>query len=404
MALVFLSTYIFLVMVEQILSYFIFSSVEIIAISVSFLFFLIQLFFYFSYYKTPYTYAKKMDRESRAEAVSKPRVTVIIASENEGNELAKNLPFILEQDYEDFEVVVVNNGSTDETDEVLNSLKLRYPHLYYTYLPYSTDDESFNKRKLALTLGIKAAKGDVLLFTEPYSKPVSKNWISSVIREISEEKDVVLGYAYYRKTKKLFNSLARFDNHFFSMQYLSMAIKKKIFTGTYKNIAFKKSLFFENKGFASFLNVENGEDVFINQIITKDNTAVAISQDSFVEISLESFSLWKQIKKSYSLAKKYFKGKATSLFAFEVLTRYFFYIAIIALIVYGAVVGQWAVLGIAVFLFLFRLIVQLVIFNKSAKYFYTGKFYSTFFLLDIFQPIYNMRFITRNRGNLRGRK
>lgn len=389
------------VMIDYLLSHFTFSYVEIIALSILSLLFLIQLFYYIYYYNTPYRCAKK-EKNKEKESVPNPKVSVIIASENEGGELGKNLPSILEQNYDDFEVIVVNNGSTDETDYVLNSLKLGNPHLYYTYLPYSEDDESFNRRKLALTIGVKAAKGDVLLFTEPYSKPVSKNWISSMVREISEEKEIVLGYSFFTKVKKQFNRLARLDNHFFSMQYLSMAIKNRAFIGTYRNIAFKKHLFFDNKGFASCLNIENGEDVFINQIMKKGNTAVALSQDSFIETSLDSFSLWKEIKKSYSIAKNYFKGNAISLFSFEILTRYFFYLGMIVTIAYSIVFDKWGILGISAFLFLFRLVVQLIVINKSCKYFSAGKFYFSLSLLDVFLPIYNLRFKTKNRGNLRG--
>lgn len=391
-------------MIHQLLSYFTFTNIEIIALSIFLFLFLIQLFYYLNYYKKPYSCAKKIDKGDVEEATATPKVSVIIASENEGNELSENLPFILDQNYKDFEVIVVNNGSTDETDDILNSLKLKNNHLYYTYLPYSEDDESFNRRKLALTIGIKAAKGDILLFTEPYSKPISENWISSMVKEFTDEKEVVLGYSCFSRVKALFNRFARLDNHLFSMQYLSMAIKKKAFIGTYRNLAFRKHVFFDNKGFASCLNIENGEDVFINQIITKNNTAVALSQDSFIETSLEKFSLWKEIKKSYSIAKNYFKGGAVSLFAFEVFSRYLFYIGLTALIVYSILFSQWGMLGITVLLFIIRLIVQLVIINKSAKYFLSGKFYFSTPFLDIFLPIYNLRFKSKNRGNLRGRR
>jgi len=390
-------------MIEQILSYFTFSGLEIILLLVLFLLFLIQLFFYLSYYSKPFSYVKKREKDDYFPVSAKPKVSVIIASENEAGELAKNLPVILGQDYADFEVIVVNNGSTDESEELLQSLKLHNPHLYYTYLPYS-NDKSFGRRKLALTIGIKAAKGDVLLFTEPYSRPISDKWISSMVSEISDKKEIVLGYSFYGVTKNFFNSMARFDNHFFSMQYLSMAIKGKPYTGTYRNVAFKKHLFFDNKGFASHLNLENGEDVFINQIITQDNTAVSLSHDSFIETSIKRFSLWKQIKKSYSLAKTYFRNSAISLFGVEIASRYLFYLSFVVLCVYGIINHHWALLGISVLLFLSRLIVQILTVNKSARYFYSGKFYFIFILLDILLPIYNLQFITRNKGSLRRRK
>lgn len=385
------------IMFDEFLSYFVFDETEIVVLSVFLIIFFVQIFFYLGYYKKPYSYAKKKDNTDDIPLSSIPKVSVIIASENEAEELAKNLPSILEQDYPDFEVIVVNNGSTDESETVLQSLKLKNPHLYYTFLPYSNDNH-FGRRKLALTIGIKAAKGDILLFTEPYSKPMSNKWISIMAKELPDGKEVVLGYSFYRKTKSLFNKMARFDNLFFSMQYLAMAIKNKGYIGTYRNIAFKKRLFFDNKGFAAHLNLENGEDVFINQIITPYNTAVAICQDSFIETSIERYSLWKQIKKSYFQTKANIRGSVALIFSLETFSRYLFYLILIALVTYSVFTRHWASLGITILLFLIRFIIQLLIVNKSGKYFQSGKFYLMLLFLDIFQPIYNLRFISNHRG------
>lgn len=383
-----------IIMGDQILASLSFSKVEIIGLSLLFIFFVIQLFFFINYYRISYSYVKKIEKDPLQPSFSRPKVSVIIASENEADELAENLPAILSQDYPDFEVIVINNGSTDETDNLLQSLTLQNPHLYHTYLPYS-NDKAFGRQKLALTIGIKAAKGEVLLFTEPYSKPVSNKWISSMMDVMSEQKDVVLGYSFYTRVESFFNRVARFDNHIFSMQYLSMAIKDKPYTGTYRNLAFKKQMFFDNKGFASFLNLENGEDVFINQIVNETNTAIAVSTDSFIETSIARFSLWRKLKKSYSIAKTFYKGSAPVLFNFEAYTRIFFYLVLSLLCVYGAIHQHWVLIGIAVLLFLIRLTTQLIVINKSAEYFRSGKFYFSLILMDIIQPLYNLRFRTR---------
>jgi glycosyltransferase involved in cell wall biosynthesis len=327
----------------------------------------------------------------------KPKVSVIIVSENEVDSLTENLPAILNQDYPDFEVIVVNNGSTDESDVLLTSLELNHPNLYHTYLPYS-NDKMLSRYKLALTLGVKASKGDILLFTQPYCKPVSGKWISTLVKDFSENKEVVLGYSFYQKTNRFYNRMARFDNHIFSMQYLSRAIKGYPYVGTLRNIAFRKHLFFDNKGFASNLHLETAEEILINEMITKNNTTVSLSQDSFIETGMQEFSLWKQIKRSYSLSKTYLRDKAPVIFGIESFSRSIFYLLFIGLTAYSAVFQHWALLGITVFFFLLRLCIQYVVLTKSAKYFNSGKFIFSLPLLDFLEPYYNIRFKTRYHG------
>lgn len=390
-------------LVQQILSYFKFNIEEIVAISILFILLLLQIYFYIKVYRRPYTYAcTNQEYDGVAERKKMPKVSVIISSENEVDNLAENLPLILEQDYPDFEVIVVNDGSTDESDTLLKRLSGQYPNLYQTFLPLSTD-RKFARHKLALTVGIKAAKGEVLLFTEPYCSPDSNQWIKRMATKFSDKTEVVLGYSYYEKTKHFANRIARFDNLLFSMHYLSKAIKERPYVGVYRNVAFKKELFFANKGFASFLNIENGEDIFINQIVNKTNTEVVLEQDSFVKTKINSYAMWRLIKKNYSVARSMFKKGARGTFKMEVITRYLFYILFIALIIYSVLMQSWAVMGIAILLFLIRLIVQLNVIKKISSYFYGGKFYFSLIIMDLLQPMYNNHFKTRAK-RINGRK
>jgi len=385
-------------MTDIIASYFAFSDTEIILLSVFCLFFLIHLFYYLFYYRKPYSYVKARNKDTYEfpSQSKKPKVSVIISSENEAIELKNNLPAVLEQDYPDFEVIVVNNGSTDESYDLLQSMKLSYSHLYHTYVPCSPDKD-FDRRKLALTIGIKAAKGDVLLFTEPYSIPASNKWISSMMDELTEDKEIVLGFSFFKKTKNFFNRIARFDNLLFSLQYLSMAIKGKPFTGTYRNIAFRKHLFFDNKGFASYLSYESGEDVFINHMMTVGNTAVAICQDSFIETGVDRYSLWRQMKKSFSMAKAHFKGFSSSFFRFETFSRYIYYLIFIVGIAYSIINMAWGMTGIFALLFVIKLVIQASVINNASRYFQSGKFRFSFIIMDLLQPLYNLNFRTRQK-------
>lgn len=390
-------------MFEQILSYFRFNTIEIVAMSLLLFFFIVILFYYLFYYRKPYIAAKEGDN-SYALSDEHPLVSLVIVSENEVDSLKDNLPLFLTQDYKNYEVIVVNNGSTDESDELLRSLELQYPNLYHTYLPYS-EDRKLARNKLALTLGFKAAKGEILLLTEPYCKPVSNKWISSIISKFAPGKDIVLGYSYYKKEPHFYNRIARFDNLFFSMQYLSMAIKNDPYTGVYRNLAFKKHLFFDNKGFASLLNLENGEEIFVNQIMTQDNTAVALSHDSFIETKLEHYSLWRRIKKSYSLAKGHFKNKTAIMnFRTEIIFRYAFYILFAGVTAYSIMNQHWALLGISIFLFLLNLITRTILFNKLSSYFHSGRFRFSFIVMDILQPLYNFKMKSWSNGRVKANK
>src|SRR5690554_3258730 len=234
-------------------------------------FFLIQLFFYLRVYKRPYRYERKRDKPEIPDD-QLPGISVIITSKNDAEALEKNLPYIMEQDYPNFEVIVVNSGSTDETDMVLKAAEQKYPGLYHTYVPAGAD--GVNEKKLALTLGIKAAKHEVLLFTEAYCKPCSSQWIREFGKEFSKGKEVVLGYSRIRFDRKTAMwRFIRYDNLVHHLKFLSMAIAGKPFMGIGRNMAYKKNLFFEQKGFSPILNIDGGEDdLFINRVARKKNT------------------------------------------------------------------------------------------------------------------------------------
>lgn len=377
---------------EQLISFFFFDIYGVIILSALFVILLVQLFFYFVYYKKPHSYYNNPSYESDS-TVGRPSVSVVIIAKNESENLANNLPSILKQNYPDYEVIVVNDGSTDESENVLKALKLEYPQLYSTFAPEPPYENDKNKQKLlSMTIGIKAATKDVLLFTEADTVPFSENWISSMMGRLTSSKDIVLGYCRYNAHKGWWSKFALFDNLLFTLQYMSMAIKGKPYTGIYRNIAYRKQLFFDNKGFSSSLNYDNAEDIFLNNIMTADNTAVALSESGFVSSEMNTFSIWGFQKTNFIRAKSHFKNFKPNIFHVETFSRYLFYLTSIAGIVYSSLFSLWAYLGGAVLLFLIRYFVQFLVLKKASIHLDTKKFALSLPIMDLIQPFYNFSF------------
>lgn len=387
---------------EQFLSYFTLDIIGVTLLSTLFIVFLIQIFFYIRYYKKPLSHFKKTRNEIN-DIPYIPSVSIVIVAKNESENLARCLPSILNQDYPDYEVIVVNDGSTDESHFLLNKLKKEYPFLYSTFSPYSDGNEILQNKVLPLTIGIKAAHKDVLLFTEADSLPMTDQWIRSMMNSLSG-KDIVIGYSRFTKGEHFSNKIALFDNLIFSLQYLSRAIRCKPFAGLYKNLAYKKHLFFDNKGFSATLNYDNAEEVFINHIMTSDNTTVALHPDSYISTELENFSHWKNIKTDYSRAKFNFKGFTGGIFSFETFSRYLFYLLIAASITYSIISSLWIYLVISILIFIIRYTVQTLVLNKAADHFLTTRFHLTLPFMDIIQPYFNSYFSRISKSKKRRKK
>lgn len=378
---------------EQFLSYLVFDPIGITLLTVLIIALCIQLYFYLSYYKEPLkSDNNKTDNTSNGQ--NQPSVSVIIISKNDSENLAKNLPIILTQNYPNYEVVVVNDGSTDQTELILKTLKKEYPHLYNTFAPISYENESRRQKILSLTIGIKAAHNDILLFTETDICPANENWISSMINHFSINKDIVLGYCRFEKKNKFWGRIAVFDNLIFTLQYMSMTLRNKPFAGTYRNLAYRKKLFFDNKGFASALNFDNAETIFLNNVMTKYNTTIATSPDSFVTLDLDSYAKWKFIKSEYMSAKRHFSNFLPNIFHLETFTRYLFYLTLAGVVAYSFtnISHLWLYGSIAIILFFVKTIIQKSVINKASEHFEAGKFNLSFSLMELLQPYYNAYF------------
>lgn len=317
--------------------------------------FAFQLFFYFKYYSKLSKYKTKTDNSLQTP------VSVIICAKDEAENLLENLPKILKQDYPEFEVIVVDDGSEDETQTVLKILQKDFPHLKISNL--NKNESFFKGKKLALTIGIKAAKYDTILLTDADCKPETNQWIKLMQSKYSDKKEIILGYGGYEKKDGLLNKLIRFDAFFTALQYFGFAIKGNTFMGVGRNLSYKKQLFFKNKGFASHYHLSSGDDdLFINEVATKNNVDVMLEPESFIRsIPKESFKDWLLQKRRHLTTGKKYRSGHKFLLSIEPFSRIMFLLLIIAILAIDYMHFYIAIL------FFIRLIITLVIFKKAMR-------------------------------------
>jgi poly-beta-1,6-N-acetyl-D-glucosamine synthase len=261
-----------------------------------------------------------------------PPVSVIIAAHNEDYNLQKNLPAILEQNYPDFEVVVVNHASNDTTLQILTELKMKYERL--SIVNIEQDLNFFKGKKFPLSIGIKSAKNDVLLLTDADCMPSSPDWISKMARHYTSKNGVVLGYGPYKQRKGLLNLIIRYDTFNIALQYFSLATIGIPYMGVGRNLSYRKSIFYKNKGFTSHYNIASGDDdLFIREVATKSNTKIEVSRGSFMYSEPKyTFSSWFiQKLRHLSTSKKYSTVLQLLLGTFSI-SQFLFYITLVIML------------------------------------------------------------------------
>ena len=289
-------------------------------------------------------------------------VSVIISARNEAQNLAEYLPFILKQNYPDFEVVVVDDCSFDKSWVILEEFKLKFKHLKVVSI---TEHERFKTgKKFALTLGIKAAKNEHLLFTDADCQPASDYWITRMMASFDKPGiQIVLGYSPYKRAGTLLNSFIRFETIKTGINYLSAALKGDAYMGIGRNLAYTKTLFFAAKGFAAHMHILAGDDdLFVNQNATAANAAIEIHPDAFMFTEAKStLKAWYRQKKRHFGVGKAYQKKHRIMLSWDAASGFLFYILLTSCLIFNF---QPLILA---GLFMFRLILQLIIYNKSFK-------------------------------------
>ena len=312
-----------------------------------------------------------------------PSVSVVLVSHNSSYFLKENLVYILEQDYPDFEVVVVDYLSGDDTHYVLKLLQENYPKL--KIVQFKNDVNLYTGKKYPLSIGIQSAKNDMIVLTEPNCKP-GLQWLRGLMEDYKRGRtDIVLGYCKMETKKNLLGSLQQYDNLLYSASYLSAALSRRPFTGNGRNLSYGRDYFFRKGAFIKHYAVRDGaDDMFVNQNATKRNTEVSLRKEGYVAVAAaRNFSLWRQERQHRCVTYTYHSFGQKLRRALPGIGVVLFYGAAVALLVMG--LFPWQILA---GLLVIKLAWQIVTFAQLEKAFgeknlcYAAPFFEIYFMLS----------------------
>ena len=352
-----------------------------------------QLYFWLRYMQGVNRWQRRQRKGKLRLSAEQPPVSVIVCARNEEQNLSDYLPQLLSQRYPCFEVIVVDDGSEDNTRLVVERLKHRYQNLHLTFVPH--DARVTSSKKLALTLAAKAAQYDYLLLTDADCRPESELWIAEMMQGFAEGVEVVLGYGAYFEQKTLLNRVIQYDTLFSGMQYLGMASSRHPYMGVGRNLAYRKDTFFRNHGFSGMLDSRAGDDdLFVNKVARRCNTAIVASRESVTwSVPKPTWHSWLQQKRRHlSVSPRYRAGSKFRLTA-EPLSRALLFGSFMAL----CCVSSMPLLPLlAAGMLVLRWLWQTLILNTTAHRLGMHGFCMAVWVMDILMPLLTLGIMTRN--------
>jgi len=301
----------------------------------------------------------RMTQKQKPVVVEKLKpVSIIIAARNEEQNLMEFLPKIFEQDYPEFEIIVVNDRSWDKSIDVLQAFALTHNNLHLVEIP-DHEKDGFAK-KFAITLGIKAAKHELLVFIDADCYPNSKNWLKEMASRHTGSKNLILGASPYLREKGLLNKVIRFDTAQIAVQYLSLAKAGIPYMGVGRNLSYTREVYNSVRGFKSHYHIPSGDDdLFVNQAGTKKNTTVVFSEEAITfSIPQKNFTDWWQQKKRHLTTGKHYRTFHKFLLTLYPASLVIMYVLLSFLLV----MHNWWYIALGIVGF--RMLLQMIIFSR----------------------------------------
>mgnify|MGYP001043699619 FL=1 len=255
------------------------------------------------------------------EGATTPPVSVVVVVADDPNYITEHLPRLLTQNHPHYEVVVVDDSSESDLTDELVMMQAQYPHLRFTTI--KADPVFRHSRKLALTVGIKAAQYENIIFTDADASPTSDKWLSIMARGFNGGQ-LVIGYTGIERRPGVVNRIIRCQRLSGSIRFLNAAIRGHVYRGIYNNIGYTKRLFFEHKGYTHLRMTLGEDDLFVQKIapVCSKRTSVMLNPSATMrQFQWGGLRWWRSERRYRSAAFDLYPGRVRFTVFFELLTR-----------------------------------------------------------------------------------
>ncbi len=333
-----------------------------------------------------------------------PGVSVLVYSQNEADSLARNLPLLLAQNYPKYEVIVLDDNSLDDTQDVLKMMDQRSDILMHTKIDDTT--RAMSHKKLAVLLAAKSSHYDIILMTHAQCMPASADWISGMVRHFTNPGvEVVLGPVVYERRTSFLSHFCWFDLFQRLLLVFGITLSFRAFAGWGQNLAFRKDTFYANRsqGFQRHLKMQPGEDdLFVADVARKDNVAVDCTPGTVMtDQSKPVFINWSIDRLNRGFTSRLYPSLPAVVRMVEYLTRYLTVLPGVALVVYalmrifgseGTLLNAWIMVMVTLSLLLVRLGLIVYTHVASAKALQVHPIVSWPILADLYTPFVDLWF------------
>lgn len=303
-----------------------------------------------------------------------PKLTIVLSPHDEADKLKRCLPLLLQQKYPaGFQVIVVIDQSAHDTEDLLKRIQAQLTEtqgdgsLYYTYIPDSS--RYLSRKKLAITVGVKAATTEWVLVTETTAVPSSDEWLATMAKHCTDDNRVIIGYGNYDSEASPFKRFERLTAAYYLMREDTHG---KPYRTMSHNLMFRKDDFMESDGFLGNLNLIRGEyDFIVNKYAPKGGTALVTDSKAWMTDDAPSHKTWIASHVFYAETRRWLEGtgRHSLLFNTDQIALHFSLLLTIAAIAYGCITMNATLLCAAALGLILSIIIRTVIGHKAVKAF-----------------------------------